>query len=96
MCRNIKVLFNFDPPATQEEIRNAAHQFVRKVSGSMKPTNSNEMAFNLAVDEISKSVENLLNTMVTAAKPKNRAVELLKSKTRSARRFGTTQKQRNT
>lgn len=89
MCRNIKILFNFDPPATDEEIRAAAVQFVRKVSGSTKPSKANEPAFNEAIDDIAASVQNLLNSLTTNAPPKNREEERLKAQARAAKRFGT-------
>ncbi len=89
MCRNIKILFNFDPPATDEEIRAAAIQFVRKVSGSTKPSKANEPAFNEAIDDIAASVQNLLNSLTTNAPPKNREEERLKAQARAAKRFGT-------
>ncbi len=89
MCRNIKILFNFDPPATDEEIRAAAIQFVRKVSGSSKPSKANEAAFNAAIDEIADSVQSLLHNLITNAPPKNREQEKLKAQARAAKRFGT-------
>jgi len=89
MCRNIKILFNFDPPATDEEIRAAAVQFVRKVSGSTKPSKANEPAFNSAIDDIAESVQTLLNSLTTNAPPKNRDEEKLKAQARAAKRFGT-------
>lgn len=89
MCRNIKILFNFDPPATDEEIRAAAIQFVRKVSGSTKPSKANEPAFNEAIDDITTSVQTLLNSLTTSAPPKNREEEKLKAQARAAKRFGT-------
>lgn len=85
MCRNIKPLFNFDPPATDEEIRAAATQFVRKVSGFTKP--SNEAAFHAAVDEIAAMTASLLGALETTAQPKNRADETAKAKARAAKRF---------
>lgn len=88
MCRNIKILFNFDPPATDEEIQAAALQFVRKVSGSTKPSKANEPAFNAAVEEISASVQALLDSLVTNAPAKNREEERLKAQQRAAKRFG--------
>ena len=90
MCRNIKNLFNFDPPATKDEIHGAAVQFVRKVSGSQKPSNLNEEAFNKAVLEVSESVTKLLNSLETTSKPRNREVEAAKAKERSQKRFGGT------
>ena len=91
MCRNIKPLFNYDPPATEADIRAASLQFVRKVSGMNKPTAQNEAAFYQAVADISASVTELLNALTTTAKPKNRAEEIEKAKTRSQKRFGTGQ-----
>ena len=88
MCRNIKILFNFDPPATDEEIRAAAVQFVRKVSGSTKPSKANEPAFNAAIDDIATSVQTLLTNLTTNAPPKNREEERLKAQARAAKRFG--------
>ena len=87
MCRNIKPLFNFEPPATEDEIRAAALQFVRKVSGSSRPSQANAAAFDRAIDEISASVQTLLSSMHTAAPAKNRAVEAAKARERSAQRF---------
>jgi len=87
MCRNIKVLFNFDPPATNEEIRSASLQFVRKLSGTNKPAKVNEAAFETAIAEISDSVENLLQSLSTNAQPKNREVEAALAKARSLKRF---------
>lgn len=88
MCRNIKPLHNFEPPATQDEIRLASLQFVRKVSGSARPSAANQAAFDQAVLEISASLTQLLNSLVTNAHPKDRQEEALKTKARSARRFG--------
>jgi hypothetical protein len=91
MCRNIKQLFNFDPPATDEEIRNAALQFARKLSGIQKPAASNESAFNQAVEEIATSAKTLLHSLQTNAKPKNREEEAEKARVRSQKRFGSNQ-----
>lgn len=88
MCRNIKPLFNFDPPVTDEEIRAASLQFVRKVSGFAKPSKTNEAAFLLAVDEIAAVAKKLMLALETTAPPRNREVEAAKAKTRSAARFG--------
>ena len=88
MCRNIKPLFNFDPPATEQEIHEAALQFVRKVSGFTKPTQANQTAFDQAVDEVAKSVATLFDSLITTATPRDRAVEAEKAHKRSARRFG--------
>lgn len=87
MCRNIKTLYNFEPPATQDEIQAAAIQFVRKVSGSTKPSKANEPAFDKAVQDISVIVTELLETLVTTAQPKNREVEAAKAKARARQRF---------
>ena len=89
MCRNIKTLFNFEPPATEEEIRTASIQFVRKISGSTKPTKQNEAAYKHAIDEIATSVGNLLDSLVTSASPKDREAEAAKARARAAKRFGT-------
>jgi len=83
MCRNIKTLFNFEPPASEIEIRASARQFVRKVSGTTKPSKINEAAFDRAVDEISKLVEDLLGSLTTTAIPKNRETEAMKAKARA-------------
>ena len=88
MCRNIKTLFNYEPPATEEEIRAASSQFVRKISGSTRPSTQNEAAFNHAVDEIAVVVENLLDSLVTSASPKDREEEAAKARARAAKRFG--------
>jgi hypothetical protein len=88
MCRNIKTLFNFDPPVTDEEARNASLQFVRKISGFTKPSKANEAAFHEAVDEITAASVRLLRSLETTAPPKNREEEAAKAKARSAERFG--------
>jgi len=88
MCRNIKTLFNFEPPVTPEEVRAASLQFVRKISGFSKPSKANEEAFARAIDEIAASSEKLLRSMETVAPPKNREEEAAKLKARSAARFG--------
>ena len=88
MCRNIKTLFNFDPPATTDEVQASSIQFVRKVSGFTKPSKANEAAFDLAVERVSAAAKELLNSLVTNAPPKNREVEALRAKERSAARFG--------
>ena len=88
MCRNIKILFNFDPPATEEEIRDASLQFVRKLSGYNKPSQVNEAAFNLAVDEVTVAAQKLLATLVTHAEPKDREEEAEKAHARAVERFG--------
>ena len=87
MCRNIRPLFNFDPPATDEEIRAASVQFVRKVSGFAKPSKANEAAFERAVDEIAESARRLLASMDTHAPPKNREEEAIKARARAASRY---------
>ncbi|MEO0974749.1 MAG: DUF2277 domain-containing protein [Pseudomonadota bacterium] len=88
MCRNIRPLFNFDPPATDEEVRAAALQFVRKLSGYNKPSQANAAAFDAAVDEISVAAQRLLETLVTNAPPKDREVEAARRRALSAKRFG--------
>jgi hypothetical protein len=87
MCRNIKNLFNFDPPVTELEIRDASLQFVRKISGFNKPSKANELAFNSAIDEVADICTRLLHSLETAAPPKNREEEKAKLKARSAERF---------
>jgi hypothetical protein len=87
MCRSIKPLFNFDPPANEEEVQAAALQYVRKVSGFNKPSKANEAAFLLAVEEITAASRKLLNSLETNTLPKNRADEALKARTRAAQRF---------
>jgi len=89
MCRNIKTLFNFEPPVTDDEIRGAALQFVRKVSGFNKPSKANETAFLAAVDEVAAVCRNLLNSLETSAPPRNRAAEAVKARARAAQRFST-------
>jgi hypothetical protein len=88
MCRNIKNLFNFEPPVTDYEIRNASLQFVRKISGFSKPSKANEEAFNAAIDEVAQASTRLLRSMETNSPPKNREEEAAKLKVRSAERFG--------
>lgn len=88
MCRNIRPLFNFDPPATEDEINSAALQFVRKISGSTKPSKRNEAVFEQAVKDIAGRVQQLLNTLETSQPPKNREEEAEKARRRSAARFG--------
>ena len=88
MCRNIKMLYNFEPPATDDEIRMAALQFVRKISGFAKPSAANEEAFHRAVDEVAKASSKLLSSLVTTASPRNREVETAKARVRAASRFG--------
>jgi len=87
MCRNIRMLFNFEPPATDEEIRAAALQFVRKVSGFAKPSRANETAFDAAVDEIAAASKRLIDALQTGAPPRNRDEEAAKARERSALRF---------
>ncbi|HUB30868.1 MAG TPA: DUF2277 domain-containing protein [Terracidiphilus sp.] len=87
MCRNIKILFNFDPPVTDEEIRAASLQFVRKISGFTKPSKANEEAFSAAVDDVAKVAHRLLHSLETAAPPKNREEEAAKAKERGMARF---------
>lgn len=88
MCRNIKTLFNFDPQATDEEIREAALQFVRKLSGFNKPSQANEAAFNHAVEEVSAAARHLLDALVTNAEPRDRAIEAERAHARAVKRFG--------
>lgn len=88
MCRNIKTLFNFDPPATEDEIRAAALQFVRKVSGFTKPSKVNEAAFEQAVEEITASAKTLLTSLETKAEPRNRETEEERARARAKKRFG--------
>jgi len=89
MCRNIKNLFNFDPPVTEQEVRDASLQFVRKISGFNKPSKANEAAFTAAMEEIAAVANRLLHSLETTAPPKNREEEAAKAKARSAQRFGT-------
>lgn len=88
MCRNIRPLFNFEPPATHDEVHAAALQFVRKISGFQKPSQANQAAFDQAVEDIAHVAEGLLHALTTAAEPRDRAVEAAKARARSARRFG--------
>lgn len=88
MCRNIKTLFNFDPPATELEIRDASLQFVRKLSGFSVPSRANEAAFDRAVEEVAASARKLIDSLVTQAEPRNRDAEADRAKARSAKRFG--------
>ena len=90
MCRNIKTLFNFEPPATDEEVQASAIQFVRKLSGFSKPSKANEEAFELAVERVSAAAQELLNSLVTHAPPRDRETEAARAKARSAERFGRT------
>ena len=89
MCRNIKTLFNFDPPVTDDEVRAASLQFVRKITGFNKPSKANEEAFQAAIDEIGGISLRLLHSLETTAPPKNREEEAAKAKARAAERFGT-------
>jgi hypothetical protein len=88
MCRNIRTLHNFEPPATEEEIRASALQYVRKVAGTTKPSKANEEAFALAVDEVAATSTRLLAALVTSAPPRNREVEAERARARSAARYG--------
>ena len=88
MCRNIKILFNFDPPVTDEEVRAASLQFVRKISGFSKPSIANEEAFLAAVDEVAAASIRLLRSLETSAPPRNREEEAAKAKIRAVQRFG--------
>jgi len=88
MCRNIRILFNFDPPVTNDEIRAASLQFVRKISGFTKPSKANESAFEKAVDEVAEVSARLLQSLETSAPAKNREEEAAKAKARAAQRFG--------
>ena len=89
MCRNIKTLYNFDPPATDDEILAASLQFVRKISGFNKPSKVNETAFHRATDDVAAVARNLLDSLVTHAEPRDRAVEAERARARAAERFGT-------
>jgi hypothetical protein len=89
MCRNIHTLFNFDPAATDEEVRDAALQYVRKISGFNKPSQANEEAFARAVDEVAGATRRLVDALVTSAPPKDRAVEAERKRARAAKRFAT-------
>ena len=88
MCRNIKTLFNFAPPATETEIRDASLQFVRKLSGFAHPSQANEAAFNQAVEEVTAAAQTLIASLVTTAQPRDRVIEAAKARARSAERFG--------
>jgi hypothetical protein len=89
MCRNIHTLYNYEPPATEEEVRGAALQYARKVSGFTKPSRVNEEAFARAVDEVTEATAKLLDSLVTAAAPRNREVEAERKRARAAERFAT-------
>lgn len=88
MCRNIRTLFNFEPPATDAEVRAAALQFVRKISGFTRPSQANQAAFEAAVDDVAGIARRLLDALVTTAPPRDREVEAAKAKERAAKRFG--------
>ena len=88
MCRNIKTLFNFDPPATSDEVRAASLQFVRKLSGFHKPSKANEPAFELAVERVAAVAQELLDSLVTTAEPRDREIEAARARERAAVRFG--------
>ena len=88
MCRNIKVLYNFEPPATDDEVRSAALQYVRKISGYAKPSAENAMAFDRAVDEVAMASRTMLDALVTARPPRNREAETAKAHARAVARFG--------
>src|SRR5215813_1389709 len=91
MCRAIKTLHNFSPPATADEIRASSLQFIRKLSGFTRPSKPNEVAFNRAVDDVAHAAQHLLDSLVTNAPPRDRAVEAIKARARSAKRFGSAQ-----
>lgn len=92
MCRNIRTLHNFEPPASAEEIRAASLQFVRKLSGFNRPSKANEQVFNAAVDEISEAAHRLVHSLVTHAPPRDREVEAAKARARTAQRFGASER----
>jgi hypothetical protein len=89
MCRNIKPLFNFEPPATDDEVRASALQFVRKVSGYNKPSKANQAAFDRAVDRVTEITHELLDALITEADPRDREIEIARRKARAAKRYGT-------
>ena len=91
MCRNIKTLYNFDPPATTDEVNASAIQFVRKLSGFTKPSKANEEAFHLAVERVASAAQEMLNSYVTNAPPRDREIEAVKARERAAIRYGTRQ-----
>ena len=91
MCRNIKTLFNFDPPATTDEVNASALQFVRKLSGFNKPSKVNEEAFELAVERVAAAAQEMLNTLLTTTPPRDRETEAARARERAAHRFGATQ-----
>jgi hypothetical protein len=90
MCRNIRTLYNFEPPATEEEVRAASIQYVRKISGATRPSKTNEAAFERAVDAVAAASRELLESLKTQAPAKNREIELSRARQRTAKRFGTT------
>ena len=94
MCRNIKTLYNFKPPATEEEIRASSLQFVRKLSGFARPSKSNEIAFNRAIDQVASAARELLNSLVTNAAPRDRDVEAARARARTAHRFSSSESRR--
>jgi hypothetical protein len=89
MCRNIHTLFNFEPPATEDEVRDASLQYVRKISGFTKPSQANEQAFERAVDDVTRATQALIDALVTNAAPKDREVEAARKRERAAKRFAT-------
>ena len=89
MCRNIKTLFNFEPPATEQEVRDASLQFVRKLSGFNKPSKANQEAFELAVEQVSQVAMTLMQSLITTAEPRDREIEAQRAKERAVQRFGT-------
>src|SRR3989442_9612750 len=89
MCRNIRTLFNFSPSATDEEVRAASLQFVRKISGFTKPSQSNQAAFDRAIDDVARAARTLLDSLITTSPPKDRDIEAAKARARAAQRFGT-------
>lgn len=89
MCRNIKTLFNFEPPATDDEVLAASIQFIRKISGCTKPSQANELVFERGVEDVAQVVRVLVDSLVTTGAPKDREVETLKARARAAKRFGT-------
>ncbi|MFI5197404.1 MAG: DUF2277 domain-containing protein [Thermoanaerobaculia bacterium] len=88
MCRNIKTLFNFEPPATEEEIRASSLQFVRKLSGFTRPSKANEAAFDRAVDQVAEAARTLISSLITTADPRDREIEAGRARARAAARFG--------
>jgi len=96
MCRNIKTLFNFEPPVSADDVRSASLQFVRKISGFTKPSKANEVAFDAAVDEIARASTRLLRSLETTAPPKNRHEEAARAKARALKRFGPTSRASST